>query len=65
MVVRDGNKGADRSVLMREIFLREKVFLRRIEGISTLTKDRDSKTTIIDMKFGAASSRGDAMILQT
>jgi len=64
MVVGDSNDGANGGIFTREVFVREEVFLRGIEGIPSLTKYRDSKTTVVDMKFGAAGFRGDVTILQ-
>jgi hypothetical protein len=64
MVVGDSNDGADGGILTREVLAREEMFLRRIEGISSLTKHRDSKVTVINVKFGAAGFRGDTTILQ-
>jgi hypothetical protein len=53
MVVRDSDDSADRSSSAREVLLREEVLLGGVEGIPSLTKDRDSKTAIVDMKLGA------------
>jgi hypothetical protein len=53
MVVRDSDDSADRSSGAREVPLREEVLLGGVEGVSSLTKDRDSKTTIVDVKLGA------------
>jgi hypothetical protein len=64
MVVENSNDGADKSIPTKEIFLREEVFLRGIEGISSLMKHRDSKATIIDMKFSAIGFRSNTTILQ-
>jgi hypothetical protein len=64
MVIGDGDDGAERRILAREIFSREKVLLSGIEGIPSLTIDGDPKTAKIDMKFSAAGPRGDAAILQ-
>jgi hypothetical protein len=53
MVVRDSDDSADGSSGAREVPLREEVLLRGVEGVSSLTRDGDSKTTIVDMEFGA------------
>jgi len=64
MVVRDSDDSADRSSGAREVLLREKVLLGGVEGIPSLTKDRDSKTAIEGMKLGAVGLRGNSAILQ-
>ena len=64
MIIRDGDDGAVRRTLAREVLQREEVLLSGIEGIPSLTKYGNPKTTEIDMKFGAIGLRGDTAILQ-
>jgi hypothetical protein len=64
MVVRDSNGSADRSSDTREVLLREEVLLGGVEGVSSLTKDRDSKTAIVDVKFGAVGPWSNGTIFQ-
>jgi hypothetical protein len=64
MVVRDSDDSADGSSGTREVPLREEVLLGGVEDVSSLTRDRDSKTTIVDVKFGAVGPGSNCMILQ-
>jgi len=65
MIIGDGDDGAERRILAREILLREEVLLGGIEGVSSLTKDGNPEATEIDVEFGATGPRGDTAILQT
>ena len=64
MVVGNSDDGAGGGIFAREVLAREEVLLRGIEGVPSLTKHRDSKTTVVNVKFGAVGFRGDATILQ-